>query len=542
MQSFEKERRMKMTRAGQHEYRKGCPVILGDEQLKLLIKDFYENYALRNGWYTDIQDAIDNRAKFMFAWQQELAETMLESVFQKKGYTIPVSAMRQIGKSEICALVMIYIYENYYKTFGEPFRVAVVGPGKAMSNEIFKRLNNYIVSQNVDLYIDRSEYKETMRGDSLQQISISESGGTTSEGQTNSFLFRDEAHEGSDARWRDEILWTTGATVATVMMLGNGGFKKCAFKESLDDVEAEHIKPFILGYSQLKPYIQKLADAGLPHAQTWEARTERLVRENGGWNSEFTLKNVECRWFIGSGNFVTLEQLMACHRDDMVFDPYKQNALYAFIDIAYSGDRSIVTIMNEKLEIIDWIILKEANEVKALADQLREFRDICDKKNYTPHFRAVGIDRTGLGIGAFEILQTIYSGTIIPIVFSAQKKMEMFQSLKNRIITNYPDDRISFDKNHKYADMFIKETTDLEQKVVRADLITYHAPITGKGKTYDDFCDSLTACLSIVLKYRNHFTGMDSYSARTHDSLVVKKLHEIKLKNRVKRKGVNRFI
>ena len=410
-----------------------------------------------------------------------------------------------------------------------------------MSSEVFKRLNNYIVSQNVDLYIDRSEYKETMRGDSLQQISIGENGGTTSEGQTNDFLFRDEAHEGSDARWRDEILWTTGAKVATVMMLGNGGFKKCAFKETLDDVEAEHIKPFVLGYAQLKPYIQKLADAGLPHAQTWESRTERLVRENGGWESEFTLKNVECRWFLGSGNFVTEEQLLACHLDGLSFDPYKQNALYAFIDIAYSGDRSVVTIMNEKLEIVDWIILKEANEVKALADQLRDFRDICDKRDYTPHFRAVGIDRTGLGIGAFEILQTIYSGTIVPVTFTAKWKMESFQSLKNRIITEYAEDRISFDKNHPLAGMFVKELTDLEQKVVRADLVTYHAPINGKGKTFDDFCDSVCGALHVVLKHRNHFTGMTSYKARQHESLVVKKMREIRLNKRRAVKGVSRY-
>ena len=524
---------MRQIRKDQAEYRSTCPEVLNEDQYSGL-KDAFFVYAEENGWYKDFDKSVELGGKYFWDWQQDIIDDVLRSVFQKKGYTIGLSVKRQEGKTEIMALVLVFCYENYFITFGEPFGVGIVGPGKMMSSTVFKRLNNYLLTQSSELAIDQSEYKESLRGDSLASFSISETGGTTIEGKTLNFILRDESHKGSDRRWRDEVLWTTAAVEgATIALLGCAGYTKCDFMTMLGNGNIDEQKVYIVEYERLKPYMEALGKRGLRRAQGWAKRTEKLVRQNGGWNSPETRKNVFCEWQCELGSYLTEEQILACTKEIPPFNPDSGiEELVAFIDMGHSGDRSIATIMNMRSEIIDIIMLKKERETAALRDQLEYFFSYCDKKEYTPYFQSIGIDQTGLGIGAHEILQEMSPCATYPIVFSLQSKFEMFTTFKNHVITEWKEDRVTFPEGHKYMPLLIEEFTELDQEVSELGLLKFHAPEHSGTKKYDDICDSVTACLKVLFHFREQFQKMTPYKKRHNREKIFKKRLE---KNRTKR-------
>lgn len=515
---------MKKIRKDAAAFRATCPTILNDDQFDKLLAAFY-SYAEGHGWHESLDDAISMNGKFIYAWQQELAECILRSVYQKLGDTVAVSAKRQEGKTDILALILTFCYETYYITFGEPFAIGIVGPGRMMSTTVFKRLNNYLIAQGTALAIDQGEYKETLRGDSLAAFSISETGGTTIEGKSLNFILRDESHEGSDRRWRDEVLWTTAAKEgATIAMLGCAGYKKCDYMSILQEGNRENQKVMILGYNELKPYMMMVAEKGYRHAQGWLKRTEKLVRMNGGWDSPETLKNVFCQWQCHLENYLTEEQIEKAYGTVDKFDAdVNMEPLVAFIDMGYSGDRTWAVVMNMKSQIVDMIMLKDAQETRALRDQLEEFMQICDDRGYIHSLHRVGIDRTGLGIGAHEMLQEMCPCETVPITFSLQKKQEMYLNLKNHIITTWEEDRITIPPDHKHTDMLVKELTEIEQTPSELGALKFHAATGAGEKKYDDLPDTLAGCVHVLYTYKEQFSNIKGYSKRHNRQETFKK-------------------
>lgn len=519
-QSIELEDRIKRIRMNAVKYRSKCPTVLNDGQFIKLLAGF-EKYANENGWYRELDVAIERNSYFFYDWQWKYVTDILRSVFQKKGYTIAMSVKRQEGKTELAALALIFCYKNYYPTFGYPFNVGVITPSKAVGNDIFKRLKNFLATQSQELAVNKVDYIESLRGDSLAAFSIADTGATI-EGKTLNFLLRDESHAGSDKRWRDEVLWTTAARDGvTIVMLGCAGYAKCDFSDILTgEVKGDFYKIYIYGYNELKPYIDDLAEKGYSHAENWNKRTERLVRMNGGWDSEETKKNVFCLWQFEIGNYMTREQIMECATTSIVWNKEKPTPLVSFIDMGYSGDQSVVTVMDMNMRIIDWIILKPKNKTMALREQLELFIEISDALGYTANYKVIGIDSSGLGRGAMEMLTRMTPAAVEGVSFPGIRKHEMYMDVKNHVITDFKQDRIQFNINHDLANQFILEITEIEQKINQAGYFSFHAP-EGRGmKMYDDMPDSLAGCLHILLMNRDHFTGLNTYSHRRKNNSI----------------------
>ena len=531
--SQEKVLKMRQIRREQAEFRATRPNVLDEKQYQKLKKAFYI-YAEENGWYADLDKAIQYNGKYIWDWQNEIFEETLRSVFQKKGYNIFLSVKRQEGKTEAMALVLVFCYENYFITFGDPFGVGIVGPGRMMSSTVFKRLGNYLLAQASELAVDQSEYKESLRGDSLTSLSISETGGTTIEGRTLNFVLRDESHLGSDKRWRDEVLWTTAAKEgATVAMLGCAGYRKCDFMAALQGGTVGSNKVHIVDYDRLKPYMKDLGGKGLILAQTWLERTDKLIRLNGGFESPETRKNVFCEWQCELGGYLSEDQIALCTKSVRTFNPMKdQEELVAFIDMGYSGDRSMVGIMNMDSHIIDMKCLKEKNELLALRDQLEIFFEWCDEHEYTPAFSTIGIDVTGLGRGAKEILQEMSPCDVFEVNFSLQSKHEMYTTFKNHVITGWKEDRITFPEDHELMPQVIEELSELDMQVADNGLIKFHAPINMGVKKYDDACDMLVGLFHTLLEFKKEFNKLTPYKKRHNRQAIFKRKLEQKAKKK----------
>jgi len=260
---------------------------------------------------------------------------------------------------------------------------------------------------------------------------------------------------------------------------------------------------------------------------------------NGGWDSPETRKNVFCEWQCDMGQYLTEEQLMKCVKKVDKFNFFADaEPLVAFVDLGYSGDRSIATIMNYKHQIIDVIVLKEERETKALRDQLEDFLEICDKKDYTHAFQTIGIDKTGLGIGAYEMLQEMTPCNVTPIVFTLQSKDTMYKIFKNHIITNWEEDRITIPEGHRQLGKILEEFTDIEQTVAENGLLKFHAPTNAGVKKYDDYCDSIVACTFVLFEHIKQFSKVRGYSKRhDRDKIFKEKLRQNKDRFAGKRRG-----
>ena len=255
-----------------------------------MVVDSFYKYAEGYGYFKSINKCLELKEKsvshkFMFIPQQELAETLIKAIFQKKQHRIYLSLPRQIGKTEIVTMVASFCYDTYFPIFKKPFSLAVVTPNSQTSSAIFSRLCQKLYNMKVRLDIDKNIVKQTVRGDRVELFSIfSDKRSATTEGRTFHLIIRDEAHEGDDMKFEDELLPALNSTNGSFVMIGNGCFKNCMFWEGismgdkemlLSSVELQDGKRFdkyaynkVIRYpytTKIKPYFEKLGHAGLTH-------------------------------------------------------------------------------------------------------------------------------------------------------------------------------------------------------------------------------------------------------------------------------------
>ena len=117
-----------------------------EDRLTEIISDFYYNFAPKHGFYGrvgggteyDVEEAKKNNGYFIFAWQDDIIVAMLTAVFAQHSWDVLISVLRQVGKTEIVALVTAYIFENFYKEFFVPCNIAVFAPVKTTGDRVIQ--------------------------------------------------------------------------------------------------------------------------------------------------------------------------------------------------------------------------------------------------------------------------------------------------------------------------------------------------------------------------------------------------------------------
>ncbi len=521
--SQKKQREIYLARKNQRLQKKNALDKLTDKQFKGLLKKFY-SYAEGFGFWIRLQDAIDNNGYFFLDPQRQIAECILEGVFQKKSRTVNISITRQFGKTELVTLVTSFIYDEYYTVFKEPFSCLVVAPEKGTASEVFKRLENYIVARAPKMAVDKNGYKETVRGDTVGLVGIYEGGsGSTAEGRTYHFIIRDECHLGDDQKYVDQIIPTTFRKDAVIVNIGNGGFRKCYYLDRILDGTTHDNFVFRFPYDSLKGYMQELIDKGLSSAKIWMRNIEKYIREHGGMDSYDVQKNIFCKWITNFGNFLTEKELLRCHDDTI--GVYAQGVvlpkIYLGIDFASIGDRTIATFLNANRQIEDWLIVKDSNQHMTLRAQCEIIRDYCDEMGYTQRLAAIGGDATGLGLGAIEFLKIEFGSQVVPYTFSSKKKHEWYISMRDLMMTKNDDDRIKYNPDHQWAHLFETEMIELEVNVMKNGYLGFQAP--QKPNKYDDFPASLAIANDMRSRELQMYIGLKGLSERMQRKYDLKK-------------------
>lgn len=491
--------------------RKGKLYKLDEEKFKKVLAQFYIE-AEKSGFYTVFEDAIEENGYFFTDHQRVIAVDILKAVFMKISTTINISITRQFGKTELVTLVISFCYDYFFKIFGEPFKCCIIAPEKGTASEVFNRAANYILAKDLDMATNTKSEKRTNRGDVVQLFGIYEDAkGGTVEGRTFNLVVRDEAHLGDDVKFADQVEPTAMRTGGSIVMIGNGAERNCTFRTNVMrgncDILSEDARPInrrtgerigedtrrVVGknivhrytYNTLRDYMEKLAQRGLESSRAWINGTEKYIAEKGGRDSIMVRKNILCQFMVNLGNFLSMDQLERCRRRTARLPAMREKDLYLGVDFATKGDRSVAAFVNKDRQIEDWVILKDANEIKSLTSQLRILYDYCDEKGIFERLAGIGGDSTGMGIGAIEIMEGIFGCEIVPYNFSQRKKHEWYTDLKDLMMTLNKEDRLHYDPLHEHAPIFEKEMTELEVTASKNGILSFSAP--EKHGCYDDF-------------------------------------------------------
>ena len=520
--SIDKAKLQKQYRASANSARTIKP--LTEKQYELLMEKFYE-FAKKHGFFRSIPETIQNKGFYIFQFQHEIARAIIKSLFMQIDMDILISILRQVGKTEFVSLATAFTYESFYDIFGRPIEIAVIAPEKDTAAVVFRRITKYI---NPDFYAsggDTKKHKESIKGDRIELFGIyDEFKGSTVEGRSFDMIIRDEAHLGNDRKFSDEVEPTMLARRGAMVLIGNGGFKKCLFQEYIQNAteSAKTLKTdkrareseFILiryTYTELKPYLLRLAELGIEACAIRVDKIEKYIRRHGGIESKDVLKNIYCKWLLGYQNAITSQQIMRCYDHNIVWDG---GDLYMGMDFATMHDRTVATIMDENRQIIDWIVVKEANQQMKAREQGELLRQVCDDRGYTPAIVAIGYDATGVGAGGIaEILEEEFSAEVTPYSFSGRAKHDWYVAAIEMMATNYKEDRLSFDPNHPYAKIFEEEWTGLERKELPTQKYSsWNAP--DKEGCFDDFCASCSIVVNLVVGEYSSYNSVKSFKDR----------------------------
>ena len=485
-------------------------VPVSDSRMREIFSDFYHRFAAQHKFYgrpgggtlRDIVRANADDGFFVFAWQDEIIENILTAVFQQKSWDINISVLRQTGKTEMVALVTAFCFEEFFKEFHVPIGIAVFAPVKNTATIMFKRSTQYIDTAVISPDGDTKERKESLRGDSIQLFGIyDETKGSTIEGNTFDLIIRDEAHLGNDQKFTDETEPTRFAKRCPIVMIGNGGKRRCLFLMNLEngdfnDEETGSRNIIIRAtYDKAKPYLKQLADRGYQAAKTRIDNIEAYIRKHGK-RSYNVQKNVFCKWQLEYGNAVTRAQLQRCLVDKTVWDG--ESPLLLGLDIAKTHDRTIAIVMTEDKQIIDIIVVKESYTMMQLRSQFEVLKDYCDEYKYTDHIVGFGYDATGAGsLGPRELICELFPGaTIREHTFTMKSKNEWYKSAIEAIQTEFPDNRIKIPRYHKYTELFMNEWSELTRKSMDSGYDKFEAP--QKEGMFDDVPAATSICLNLV--------------------------------------------
>lgn len=488
------------------------------------VRNVFWHFARDKGFYLTISEALENNGYFVFSFQKQIAEILLESAFRQQKTRLNISLFRQIGKTEFVALVMGFLFDHYHKAFNCPIKICIVAPEKDTAGVVFQRITKYIDTRRLQKGGDTKKLKKSERGDEVELFGIyDDNKGGTIEGRTYDFIIRDEAHMGSDRMMADQVEPTTLTTNGAIVFIGNGGYKDCIFRrnlvrgEDLDPVTKVRNVSIVHNYPSTKPYLQELANRGLGNCQTRINNIEDYINTHGGWDSYEVRKNMGCEWILTFGNYVTKEQLANCHSSEIRWERGSGKTLYMAVDFAKSYDRTIATIINKNREIVDWIILKEADEQMKIRWQCEELRNYCDMKGYTQHLAMIAGDATGLGSGAIEFMEMEFSfSEIVPYSFSERGKHDWFVKGREMITTKFDPDRIKYNPAHPHAAIFEKEMTELEVLPATGSkkYIGFSAP--NMPGCYDDFVCSFAMAVDLLTKDTGTFGELNSFVQRNN--------------------------
>jgi hypothetical protein len=414
-----------------------------------------------------------------------------EDIKKLKLVEIPIEFSRQAGKTTAVVYTVEFIMTWLSVYFNRQIHIGIFAPQIEQAKTDFDRLkvalrrvkDMIVVDEITEKTIKEQENAKTLvlpDGSSCYIAPISKT--SHPESKTLHLMIFEESQDMDDKIVKESI-WPIGAsTNAPRVYVGTAGTS---------------IKYFYrLGQSgkAIKLYYHDIvAQRRIVYEQTGNAQHliyEQTVRQEielAGLDSDEIQRPYFGKWLIGTGNFVTQEDLEALEeKRGLTYQTKNHGYCFAGIDTAKNPDSTVVTILRYntdkgKKEVLNWMELRGDN----YQDQFDTIKAFLGMYNII----AVAIDSTGQGDFMPDMFErhtewTDEKSGLYRVRFTAVSKDLIYKNLKvsiKELLTTLPNLSI------KLGEKFKQQMLDLQQEY-KGQLLSVHHP--DDNNAHDDFPDS----------------------------------------------------
>lgn len=433
----------------------------------------------------------------LYPSQIEMSNAIIDAVMMGNGGEFPVEFSRQSGKTTILVYTVEYLIYIFKQVIGRGIRIGIFAPQKEQAKTDFDRLKDAffeLEQKGVSISYKESNATtlkpETPDGD-VKPATLSFAGNnevyiypisktSNPESKTLDLILIEEAQGVDDHKMKTAVFPMGASTNAPRILIGTAGYQICYFYRLLQKDQR-----FINDYHKIfaerrERYELTGNEEELNYERYVNSEKLNLGEETDEFRSQYKLD-----WILGSGQFITLEEL-----DKMVGDFSRAYTCmdapcFAGIDTAKMPDSTVVTILKDqgenKKKLINWLKLSGDN----YADQFEIIKQFLS--NYK--VEALAIDATGQGDFMPDMFerntnwQNDKSG-LYRVKFSLSSKDIIYKQLAvvcREFLTTIP--RIET----KEAEEFRQQMLDL-QKEYKGEFLSCHHP--DESYAHDDYCDS----------------------------------------------------
>lgn len=415
-----------------------------------------------------------------------------EDIKKLNRHEIAIEISRQAGKTTAVVDTIEFIKVFFPKLFNRRIHIGIFAPQREQAKTDFDRLKECLF-RSQDLFISSETDAKEFREQSNSNTLVLPNGASTyifpvtktskPESKTLDLIVFEESQDLDDRIVKEQILPMAASTNAPVVYIGTAGTKICHF--------------YRMGQTNksIKIYFEEIAKQ---RRETYEKTNnalhlvyEQTIRkeiENFGLESDEIQRPYFGKWLIGSGQFVTEQDLLALVDEERSRPTYRDtsNDCYIGIDVAKSPDSTVVMVLrynkdNKKKEIINWIELQGENYVHQF-EVITEFI-----KNY--NVQAIAIDSTGVGDPFTDmfVADTEFRDEkhgLYAVKFTQVSKDNMYRNLKisiKELLTTLPK------LDTKRTDKFKQQMLDLQQEYKGQHLSVKHPD---DPNAHDDYPDA----------------------------------------------------
>lgn len=453
-------------------------------------------------WAKVIVEKFDGYTKeyFDFVCREDqllLAEQFFRYLIPRKRHTLNVSVCRQVGKTDVLVMALMFALEFLDEVIGERIRICITAPEKGTSTEFFDRLKLACKDSDVALDQSNNDVIVLQTGNRVDKFGLfkgyarKEDKKTTREGRTFHIVVRDEKHMGDDYIYQDEIVPAMSTTGGLEILIGNGGFKNCKAKQISDMFPdktqvVQHkgaVTNFEINYEQMREFmIQAYEETENEMFMRWVDSQDAYIEEHGE-DSHLVKKNLYNHWITDISNLIGIDKLKQLGRDND--DRIYTNEVDLGLDLAKSQDRTVLTFTDHDSNVREWYIVKGE-----YTDQMREILDILMENKPKYNYRYMFVDSTGVGDPIKAMLKEMVGHlvTVRGIVFSPKEKDILVRKALKAFSAKHETDRFSYPLFHPLAKKFEDEITQCQKIIREGGKINYKHPDTNGA--HDDFVDS----------------------------------------------------
>lgn len=446
----------------------------------------------------------------LYEYQEIISDRIIEAVLQNMRITsgateedikklkveeIAIEISRQSGKTTVVVLTVEFIMLYFPKIFDRRIYIGIFAPQIEQAKTDFDRLKEALyrsaplwnITEKSDKEFKEQSNSKTLvlpNGSSCYIFPVTKT--SKPESKTLDLIIFEESQDLDDKIIKEQI-WPMGAnTNAPRVYIGTAGTQICYFYRLGQSGQAHK-----LYYDDITPQRRavylKTGDAKhLIYEQTVNQEIEKHGRE-----SDEIARPYFGRWLIGTGQFVTQEQLEALFVDRGITYQDKKHEVYIGIDTAKTPDSTVAIAIRynpdiKKKEVISWLELQGDNykhQFEVLHDYVKNYNTV-----------AIAIDSTGQGDfmpDMFEADTEWFNekNGLYRVKFTAPTKDMMYKNLKvsiKELLTTLPNLDIKR-AAMKSGEKFKMQMLDLQQEY-KGQLLSVHHP--DDPNAHDDYPDA----------------------------------------------------